>query len=363
MLVALLCEYGSLNGGEHSILSLLPFLRERGVRFRVFAPLQGAVAEAVAALEIELVPFCVADHSSLAKRRERLAELLRKHRPTLLHANSLSMGRLAGPVATELPLSSIAHLRDIIRLNGTAIADLNRHRALLAVSEATRNFHVAQGINAGRCTVLYNGVDLQRFRPAEPTGFLHRELGIPLDAPLLGVIGQLGIRKGQDFLLDALCPVFAERPNGHLIIVGQRWSGKDESVHYEKRLRTVAATEPYRNHVHFLGVRQDIPELLRELTLLVHPARQEPLGRVLLEAAASGLAVVASNVGGTVEIFGNDSARLFDVNDSATLRSIITQLLDSAELRRRLGIAARKRCENLFSAERCAERMLAIYAE
>ena len=360
MHVALLCEYSSLNGGEHSILAVLPILQKHGVR--VFAPPQGAFAEAIAALEIELVPFSVTDYPSLAGRRERLAELLRQHRPTLLHANSLSMGRLAGPVAATLQLPSIAHLRDIIRLNGTVIADLNRHRNLLAVSDATRSFHVTQGIDADRCTVLYNGVDLQRFRPDVPTGFLHRELGIPLDAPLLGVIGQLGIRKGQDFLLDALQPVFVERSDVHLVVVGQRWSEKDESVRYEQRLRTVAATEPYRGRVHFLGVRHDITELLREWTILVHPARQEPLGRVLLEAAASGLAVAASNVGGTAEIFGDDSARLFDADDAAALRNAVTQLLDSAELRHLLGIAARKRCENLFSAEYCAERLLAIYA-
>ena len=362
MFIALLCEYASLNGGEHSILSVLPSLRDRGVCFQVFSPSEGPFAQAVAELGIEPVPFSVTDYSSLAERRERLAELLQRHRPILLHANSLSMGRLAGPVAANLNLPSIAHLRDIIRLNGTVVADLNRHRTLLAVSEATRTFHVAQGIDADRCTVLYNGVDLQRFRPGEPTGFLHRELGIPSGAPLLGVIGQIGIRKGQDFLLDSLRPLFIERSDVHLVIVGQRWSEKDEAVCFEERLRTLAGTEPYR--VHFIGVRQDIPVLLRELTLLVHPARQEPLGRVLLEAAASGLAVAAANVGGTAEIFvDGNSARLFAFDDSETLRNIVTQLLDSVTERRRLGAAARKRCEDLFSVERCADRLFEVYTK
>ena len=360
--VTLLCEFGSLNGGEQSILAVLPFLRNHGIQFQVFAPPQSPLTEAVAALGIESVPFAVEECSSLPERRERLTELLRWHPPMLLHANSLSMGRLAGPIAEMLGIPSVAHLRDIIRLSAASVADLNRHRMLLAVSEATRTFHVAQGIAADRCRVLSNGVDLRRFFPGPPTGFLHREFGIPPGAPLLGVIGQIGLRKGQDFLLDALRPLFAKRNDVHLLIVGRRWSEKEESVLFEEHLRTVAGVEPYRNRIHFTGVRQDVPELLRELTLLVHPAKQEPLGRVLLEAAASGVCVVASNVGGTAEVLTDcDSARLFERGDTDMLCNTVATLLDSPDERERMGIAARKRIETAFSAELCAERLLGIY--
>ena len=362
MFVALLCEFGSLNGGENSILAVLPLLRDLGVRFRVFSPPQSPLTEAVATMGIETVPFSVTEYASLPERRQCLAKQLRQCRPTLLHANSLSMGRLAGPVAEELEIPSVAHLRDIIRLNRTTVADLNRHRALLAVSQATRDAHVAQGLAADRCRVLYNGVDLKRFAPGSPNGFLHRELDIPISAPLLGVIGQIGLRKGQDFLLEALRPLFAKRSDVHLLIIGRRWSEKEESVRFEERLRKVAGREPYRNRVHFTGVRQDIPELLRELTLLVHPAKQEPLGRVLLEAATSGLGIVASNVGGTSEIFTNDeSAILVGPDDTERLRNSVNRLLNFAEERKRLGTAARKRIEAAFSAERCAEQVFDVY--
>ncbi len=364
MQIVLLCEFGSLNGGENSILAVLPFLRDRGVRFLVFSPPHSPFSESVASLGVETVPFCVAEYSSLAERRERLAELLRRFRPTVLHANSLSMGRLAGPVAAALELPSVSHLRDIIRLNGTVVADLNRNQTLLAVSEATRKFHVAQGIDAERCSVLYNGVDSSRFFPGSPNGFLHRELGIPSGAPLLGVIGQIGLRKGLDFLFESLRSLFAERSDVHLLIVGRRWSEKEESVEFEERLRTVAEAESYRNRVHFVGVRRDVPELLRELTLLVHSARQEPLGRVLLEAAASGCGIVASNVGGTAEILiDGESANLFDFGDAAGLRNFVIRLLDSSEERKRLGNAARRRAEALFPLKRCGERLLTVWSE
>ena len=60
-----------------------------------------------------------------------------------------------------------------------AIADLNCHSRLLAVSEATRQFHVAQGLAGEKTFVLYNGIDLEQFRPRPPTGYLHRQLGLP----------------------------------------------------------------------------------------------------------------------------------------------------------------------------------------
>ena len=66
------------------------------------------------------------------------------------------------------------------------MADLNCHARLLAVSEATRRFHVAAGLDGQKARVVYNGVDLARFRPRPGTGWLHEELGFPADAFLVG---------------------------------------------------------------------------------------------------------------------------------------------------------------------------------
>ena len=136
------------------------------------------------------------------------------------------MGRLSGPVAADCGLPSIAHLRDIIRLSAQAVADLNRHRRLLAVSAATREFHVAGGLDAEKTRVLYNGVDLGEFRPRPPTGYIHREIGLPPDALLIGTIGQIGLRKGQDTLLEAAAVVAERCSAAHFLIIGERNSDK-----------------------------------------------------------------------------------------------------------------------------------------
>jgi glycosyltransferase involved in cell wall biosynthesis len=364
----LLCEYATLNGGEQSMLSTLDYVARAGYKIRVLAPPSGPLADALRQRQIEVELFSVRDPSGAAlprpQVRETLAALLRRRRVDLLHANSLAMGRLAGPVAAALGLPSMAHLRDIVRLSRQAINDLNCHTRLLAVSQATRDYHVAAGLCGAKTHVLYNGVDLARFAPRPPTGDLHRELGLPPDALLVGAIGQIGLRKGHDLMVEAAIRLAARLPGVHFLIVGGRFSDKDESRAFEQHLHA-AADGPLRGRLHFLSVRNDVPRILNELTLLVHPARQEPLGRVLLEAAASGMAVIATDVGGTREIFPPSShcARLVGPDDTAGLAEALLELLGDAPLRASLAVSARRRAEAAFDIRNAAAALVEQYRE
>jgi glycosyltransferase involved in cell wall biosynthesis len=364
--VCLLCEYPTLNGGERSMLSTFAGMRSAGFSPVVLCPPEGDLAEAVQQAGAEVVPFdCRNDDGerlSQSRLREILAETLQKHRPRILHANSLSMGRLSGPVASELHLPSISHLRDIVGLSPKAIEDVNRHTRLLAVSHAVRNHHAAQGVVAEKTYVIYNGVDLDRFRPREPTGFLHREFGLPSNAILAGSIGQIGLRKGQDVLLHGAQKIAGAMPNLHFVVVGERYSTKQESRDFEASLHAIAeAVMPGR--VHFLGVRNDVDRLLNEFALLVHTARQEPLGRVLLEAAAAGVAIIATDVGGAREIFPaeRNAAWLFPADDIDALAAAIQTLANDPSARQALGVAARRRAEETFSVASAAEGLTKHY--
>jgi glycosyltransferase involved in cell wall biosynthesis len=361
--VLLLCEYPTLNGGEQSMLATLDGVRQAGYAVVAAAPPEGPLAETLRSRGVEVEPFPVvgADGTrrSQASLREELSGILRRRRPDLLHANSLSMGRLSGPVAVACGVPGIAHLRDIVRLSRQAAADLNCHARLLAVSQAVREFHVAGGLTKGKVHVLHNGVDLRRFRPRPPTGWLRDELSLPLGAALLGTIGQIGLRKGQDLLARAAGSIAARHPLAHFVIVGRRHSEKAESRRFEADLRTVAEDLPGR--FHFLGVRGDVECILNETTLLVHPARQEPLGRVLLEAAASGVAVVATDVGGTREIFPPDAAALVPPGDPGALADAVDRLLSDEALRSALAAAARRRAEEAFGAEQAATALIGHY--
>ena len=289
----------------------------------------------------------------LDELRSGLAVILRDIRPDLIHANSLSTARIAGPVAAQMGVPSIGHLRDIITLTRQAINDLNQHTQIVAVSHATRDFHIAQGLTPDKCSVLYNGVNLERFRPGNSVAYLQRQLGLPYTTPLVAVIGQLGLRKGTDIVLEAALKVAEHASEVHWLIVGERTSNKRESAEFEAKLHELADQPTLAGRVHFLGTRDDVEQWLGECALLVHAARQEPLGRVLLEAAACGMAVVATDVGGTREIFpvDSDSAVLVRPDQPNELAEAVLSLLRDDNRRRALGASARRRAEDAFDIQ------------
>jgi len=366
--VLLLLEYPTLFGGERSLLSSLESVVDAGWEPVAAVPEQGPLADCLRKRDVPVLPHHLRDAAARRlpppQARRQLSRLLHAAQPTLVHANSLAMGRLIGPVSDEHSLPSIAHLRDILRVSAAAMRDLNRNGCLLAVSQATADFHVAAGLDAAKTKVIYNGVDLARFQPRAATGYLHRERGIAADCPLVAAIGQIGLRKGLDTFLAAAAMIAPELPKTHFLIVGERYSDKEESRRYERRLRQVAGSAALTGRVHFLGMRDDVPQLLNELTLLMHCARQEPLGRVLLEAAASGVPVVATDVGGTGEIFpaGQNLASLVEPDDPAAVAQQAKFLFaDPAEAQRRAG-AARQRIEQHFDARQAGDQLAAHYA-
>lgn len=363
----ILCEYGTMLGGERSMLATLPALSAECFEIHVAAPPGGVLEDALWERGVRHWPIRTRDRRgqrlTLEELRAELAAVLQAVRPRLAHANSLSMARIAGPVVRQSGVASLGHLRDIIKISRQAIEDLNLHDGLIAVSRATRDFHVSQGLEPGKCVVAYNGIDLDQFGPRQPAGSLHQGLGLPPAARLVAVIGQLGPRKGTDIALGAAAMVVAAADDVHWLIVGERTSGKAESRDFEAQLHAAAKRSPLVGRVHFLGQRADMAGLLNECALVVHAARQEPLGRVLLEAAASGVPVVATDVGGTREIFPteSDGAVLVPADDTEGLARTIIALLRDDVRRRAVGEGGRRRAERQFDIRHASARLSEIY--
>ena len=361
--ILLLNEFGSLNGGERSLLAVLRHLKDQ-FHFEAAVPSRSPLARCLQELQVGLQPLELkpsGEQNTEDQTGRHLIELIKRAHPDLVHANSLHISRHLGRIADRLTVPCLGHVRDIVKLSKKAIDDLNRLSKLIFVSAATRDFYLSRGIAAAKGCVVFNGVDLEKFQPRQPTGYLHRELCLPAQSLLLLAIGQIGMRKGLDVLLDAFERV--RLPQVHLMIVGKRYSEKDEAIEYEQTLLARADSPELQGNVHFLGRRDDVHLLMNEATLLVHAAREEPLGRVLLEACASGLPVIATDVGGTAEIFpaGKDGAVLVPKDNAELMSQAMLELtLDEPRLRV-LAQNARTRATECFDAGKNSIRLAQIY--
>ncbi|MEM7453259.1 MAG: glycosyltransferase family 4 protein [Planctomycetota bacterium] len=368
--ILIVSEYGTINGGENSLLAVLPSLIEKGFVFEAAVPGHSAFAHALSAAGVRVYEFsfmdCEAVRKSQADIRAELVELIRCTRPLLLHCNSLASSRICGPVAKQTSTPAVGYLRDILNLSRRAIEDINQLDQIVAVSAATRQWHVERGMDASNTIVIHNGIDVQAFAGSPSRPELFNALGIEPDDHVLLSVGQIGMRKGLDVLLEAIELISTTKPV-HMLIAGERYSTKAEAVEYEQNLREKAAILSRASDlaVHFIGLRSDVPDLMHHSTLLLHPARQEPLGRVLLEACAAGLPVVTTDVGGSPEIFASadQAGQLVPAGDAPVLAGRVESILDSPEIRHQFGITNRRQVESRFTIERCAQALAEVYGK
>ena len=301
----------------------------------------------------------------------RLWSVLRTLRPSIVHTRNL--GTLEGQIPAAL-LPGVRrvhgeHGRDVFDIAGT-----NRKYNLLrrgirplvqryvAVSRDLAHWLEATvGVRPGRIRQIYNGVDLGRFSPRSgprpdlaPPGFL------PADALVVGTVGRLAEVKGQATLVAACANLLGKGSDTasrlRLVIVG------DGALRGE--LERQAVIRGISDRVWFAGDRKDVPDLMRLFDLFVLPSLGEGISNTVLEAMASGLAVVATRVGGNPELVEErHTGALVPVADPEALADVMLEFLTDDDLRARCGAAAREFVARRFSWERCVEEYLGLYDE
>ncbi len=363
-------EYGSVNGGENSFLTVIDGLRQNGWSFIAAVPRRSPFANRLRESEVEVIDFCMHNADGVKKSqteiREEFSTLATRTACDLVHCNSLSTSRICGPACRSLGIPSLGYLRDILKLSKKAMADLNQIDRLIAVSQATKRWHCERGLDPSRTFVVHNGVDSKIFFPDEkPPSQSGAAPFTPSARPGLLFVGQIGMRKGVDSLLDAFFKIAQEIPTAELAIVGQRYSQKQEAVDYEKRLILQVDNSLFSKRISWLGIRNDIPNLMRQSTILIHPARQEPLGRVLLESAASGLPMIATDVGGTSEILSPTEFNelLVPPESPAEIARKVIELSNSPQKLNAISSQLRTRAMANFSVENCVSKLNWHYRE
>src|SRR5262245_34165162 len=193
--------------------------------------------------------------------------------------------------------------------------------------------------------VIHNGKDTEQFRP-ERRDALKRAWRLPADAVLFGVTSRLSRRKGHQNLLEALARLVPAEPHINLAIVG---TGPEQ-----KRLERQIAELGLANRVHWLGFRRDLPDLLSSFDAFVLPSlsESEAFPNTLVEAMASGLPCITTDVGSVREIVVEELSGLLVAPGSVDeLAAAVQRLAADAGLRQRLGMEARRRVEQDFSLE------------
>jgi len=229
-----------------------------------------------------------------------------------------------------------------------------RGAALLFVSEAARDA-AASVVGPPRPTwrVLHNGVDLSRLSPPAPGDrpALPADLPVPPGAPVVSVVAALRSLKGHEVALRAWPQVRAAVPDAVLLVVGD---GAQLPI-----LQSAAG-----DGVVFAGSREDVPDILRASTLALLPSLTEALPTALIEAAACGLAVVATTVGGTPEVVDHGrTGLLVPPGDAAALAAATVELLTDDARRTRYGAAGRLLAEERFGIQGWARSLRRMYDE
>ena len=227
---------------------------------------------------------------------------------------------------------------------------------IAAVSEPLRDYLIETvKVNPRKVTAIPNGIDTSRFTPGPRTGAVRSALRLPDDCLVIGTVAGLKPVKDHLLLLDAFTLVRAELPQTHLVIVGE---GPLRGA-LEERTRALELADA----VHLMGAVTDPTPIYRDLDLFVSSSKAEGTSMSILEAMASGAAVVATSVGGTPDALAHGACGLLvPPADSAALASAMVSLLRDPLERNRFGAAARARAVERYSEDAMVRTYEALYS-
>ncbi len=371
----------AVSGGEQSLLTLLAALPAE-VQPLVAAP-RGALSDLLAAQRVPTrairgtagslrvhplhTPRALAEMLVAARQVRRAA---RAHRAEVVHANSIRAGIVLA-LARPRGAATVVHIRDCLPAGAVTSATMRliaaRTDVLIANSGYTAAW-VRTVAPAARVEVVHNPVDLARFDPARIDRAAARaRLGQAGERRVLaGVVAQLSPWKGQDTAIEAVALAREQGLDVHLLLVGSAKfvarATRFDNEAFVARLRSLIDRAGLQERVSLLGERDDVPELIRALDVLLLPSEEEPFGRALIEAMALGVPVIATNVGGPPEIVDDGvEGRLLAPHEPAAWAAAIAEIAAAPQLAQAMGSAGRARVERQFSAERHAEAVLGLY--
>ena len=357
------------GGTENQFMTLARTLDR--VRFDLeFACLRrcGGFVDELVARDVPLTEYPVQTFRSLAAlaQQARLTRHIRRRRIHIVHAYNFYGNVFATPPARLVAPVVIASIRDRAPYLTRMQKRVQRYACqfadcVLVNAEAVREWLIGDGYDASKIAVIRNGVDLTRFDDLPSPVTLRRELGLPDDTPIVGVVSRLTRLKGLEQFLEAAAIVRSCVPTVRFLVVGET---NPMDRQYLRELQEYAARCGVAEHVTFTGLRTDVPAMLAGFTVSVMPSLNEALSNVVLESMAAGAPTVATRVGGTPEaVIDGVTGILVQPADSAALADAIVHLLNNPQLAAQLGRAARAHIADHFSVRRMVRATEDLYTD
>ena len=365
-----------MYGASKILLITVLQLRDAGHEVHVVLSEQGPLADAIRkeGIEVHVIrlgilrrkyfgPSGLLNRLKVMRNAHRdLIRLANEKQITHLYSNTTAV--LVGAwVARDLEIFHTWHIHEIIAkpkwlawILGKLVGKCADQ--VIVVSQAVKEFW--SGIISDKeLTVVYNGIDYSSYINAKPS--LRKELSIPEDHLLIGMIGRISHWKGQGYFLDIAKKLIQTHPNLSFVIAGDAFPGSEYLVTEMQQKIKVLGLE---KEVYILGFRTDIPEILASLDIFVLPSiLPDPLPTVILEAMASGKAVVATAHGGAREMVADHkTGYLIPWNDASKAAEVILPLIQHEERRLEMGSKGRERVLDQFSLEAFRKNMLECFS-
>ncbi|MCI5164914.1 MAG: glycosyltransferase [Candidatus Electrothrix sp. GM3_4] len=283
---------------------------------------------------------------------------------TLVHCHEMK-GRLYGllaTVGTSARLITTNHnwIRSDLLVTCFETFDafyIRFYPKIIAVSPEVKQLMRRYFIPEKKIQVIINGIDIEEFRRKKSAGKkIREEFGIAPETPLIGAIGRISPEKGQKYFIDAAAQLLKAFPKARFVIVGEGVQGE--------AMRNYVVEIGLSDKIIFAGFRADIAACYSALDIFVLPSLLEGTPMALLEAMATGLPIVATDVGGVGRIIQDgENGLLISPADTDKLATGISTLLADSTKADQLAKNAICTVESKYSAQKMSEDYMALYDE
>jgi glycosyltransferase involved in cell wall biosynthesis len=296
---------------------------------------------------------------TIRKAKKELEKIIRQENIDLVYSNTT--GVLAGAfAASKCRVKHIWHVHEIIespRWFTQILGKIMRQFAhsVVVVSEAVKKSWLSV-IPENKMVVVHNGIDYTPYLQAQPS--IQASFGFPEDALIIGMVGRVHYWKGQDYFLQIAALLHVRFPQLRFVMVGDAFPGYE---YLYAQLDNQMQQLQVQDVVKQLGFRNDIPSLMQSIDLLLLPSQlPDPFPTVILEAMASEKPVIATQMGGALEMIESGITGDFMPHDRAeAAANIVSNWLNKEKLHQ-AGKAARQRVLEKFSKESWENKLIKI---